>query len=213
MINKVLVSLSSGAAQVPLHEEIWSYFYDTYLNSEATYENLNIGGLISIPAIIIGLFVGFSLAAIGAVFNKRIHGRFVKTLLREECLSPESARSLPELNYADKLTVRYAVKRSVNLRRVVRCREEEEHKRSLTQTDEASGKKDAQPFKIDPDKHHFYIPEDMKYMADTKFETKGNSWLGAIVCTVLLLVGLVVALMLLPKLLSILNDFVGTLNS
>ena len=71
--------------------------------------------------------LGLAAAGFLAVFNKQINGAFVERLLREGCMSPESAKTLPELDLADKLMLRYGVSHSVDLRRVVKCREEEEY--------------------------------------------------------------------------------------
>ena len=68
-------------------------------------------------------------------------------------------------------------------------------------------------FRVDPDNHHFYIPEQMKYTADVKFEKKGSGWLSAVLfCAVMLVVGFVI-LLILPSLLSLLDQFVGALDS
>jgi hypothetical protein len=66
---------------------------------------------------------------------------------------------------------------------------------------------------VDPDAHHFYIPEDMKYMADVKFEGKGNTWRSAIAFAILMIVLMLVLLGFLPYILSLLNDFVGMLRA
>ena len=199
MINRLITAISATGGEMPLHEELWVYFRDTYINGETAYKNLDTGGFISVPLILIGLFVGFALASFGAVFNKRVHGGFVRKLLCEECLSPDTAKTLPELNCADKLIIRYAVRRSVSLRKVVHCREEEEYAK------EAHDK----PFRVLPDEHHFYVPEDMKYTAQIKFEKKGSSWVGAVIYLVILLVALVALLVFMPKILGVLDAFIG----
>ena len=66
---------------------------------------------------------------------------------------------------------------------------------------------------MDPDAHHFYIPEEMKYTADVKFEKKGSTWLGAILFVAVAIVIGFVLLLVLPYLLSLLNDFVGAFQS
>lgn len=226
MRNVFLRLLEKSETSMPLWEELWVYFRDTYFTDETVYEHLNMGGgsLISIRNLIVGLFIGLSVAGFGAVFNKQVLGGFVRLLLKEECLSPEQGKTLPELDSADKLLIRYGVKRGVNLRRVVRCREEEEYNaetarlaeehREKRQTDRSLPRRLKRPaFRVDPDRHHFYIPEEMKYTAEVKFEQKGNTWLGAIVMVLVMAVATVGVLLVLPQILSLVNELVGAITS
>ena len=209
MPNNILKMLAlSRENQVSLWDELWNNL------SSGEYENLSTGTgtLLSLKTIIIGLFVGISVALFVAVFSKRILGGFVRHLLKEECLSPETGKTLPELGLADKLWLRRAVKNNVSLRRVIRCREEEEYY-TAQYGEEAQNvprpRYGANAFHIDPDEHHFYIPEDMKYMADIKFEKKGNTWGGAIFLVIVLMIAMFILLLTLPYVLNILNDFAG----
>lgn len=195
---------------------LWDALWEEIASGE--YENLGAGGgtLLSLKTVIVGLFVGISVAIFVALFTKRALGGFVKYLLKEECLSPESGKTLPELGLADKLWLRRAVKNNVSLRRVIRCREEEEYY-AAQYGDEADTKArpryGANAFHVNPDEHHFYIPEDMKYTADIKFERKGNNWFSAVFSVILLMIGMFALLMALPYILNILNDFMGLFKS
>ncbi|MBQ8849646.1 MAG: hypothetical protein IJ011_04875 [Clostridia bacterium] len=220
---KIPAFLLTAGADKSLIEELWEYFVDTYIYNETTYENLDFGGMFSAQTLVIGLFLGLAIAGFAAVFNKQIHGAFVSKLISEGCLSPESAKTLPELDAADKLVLRYGVRRGVNLRRVVRCREEEEYNAESEQkaAEYAEMRKEnpklpknftPKPFRVDPDSHHFYIPEDMKYMAEVKFNRKGNSWWSAWVFGALILVALVVLIIFLPNILNLIDEFVGSLK-
>jgi hypothetical protein len=218
--------MALSATNQPLVKELWAYFYETYFTDETVYEHLNMGGgsLISVRNIVLGLCFGLCVAAFGIVFNKRVLGGFVRHLLKNECLSAETAKTLPELNYADKLLIRHAVKKSVNLRRVVRCREEEAHEKKMKAEGEAYAEKQKAnpslpkkfrptPFRVKPDEHHFYIPEDLKYMADVKFEQKGTTWLGATLFVFIMLVATVAVLLVLPKILSLVNELAGSFGA
>ena len=203
--------LKPGEKEPTLWDQLWENL------TAREYENLDTssGTLLSIKTVIIGLFLGLCVAIFAAVFNKRVLGGFVRHLLREECLSPEQGKTLPELGLADKLWLRRAVKNNVSLRKVIRCREEEEYY-AAQYGEEANTKPrpryGANAFHINPDEHHFYIPEDMKYMADIKFEKKGNTWFSAIFSVIILLIAMIALLLALPYILNILNDFVGVLN-
>lgn len=200
---------AEAEAKVPLWKELWSIFYDACFGTPTYYEHLNFGtgSLLSVRLLVAGIFIGLAIGAFVAVFNKQTLGDFVRKLLREECLSPERAKTFPELDYAAKLSVRRAVRKNVNLRRVVRCREEEEFLAAQGNT------KKTPTFRVDPDTHHFYIPEEMKYMADIKFDAKGTTWPSAFAFAFLMIVLMFVVLTVLPYLMSLLNDFVGMIQA
>ena len=220
---KIPAFLLKVGSEQPLIEELWEYFVETYITNERVYENLDFGGLFSVQTLVIGIFIGLAIAAFASVINKQVNGAFVTRLIDEGCLSPESAKTLPELDSADKLMLRYGLVRGVNLRRVVKCREEEEHlAESRKKADEYAAMRlenpklpktfTPKPFKVDPDRHHFYIPEDMKYTAEVKFSRKGNSVWGAVLYSVLILIALVVLIVFLPYLLGLLDDAIGLLK-
>jgi hypothetical protein len=199
---------AAAEKDLPLWESICLFLKECFVGPLGPYEHLNMGtgSLLSVRFIVIGIFLGLAVGSFVAVFNKQVLGSFVRTLLSEECLSPEDGRTLPELNLADKLTLRRAVRHSVTLRRVVRCREEEE----FFKKQEENPPKKLSDFRIDPDTHHFYIPEDLKYTADVKFEAKGTTWPGAIIFSLCMVILMMVALVFLPDILQFVNNFVGS---
>ncbi len=210
MKGRFIHALTASAEPPSTLEGFWDALYQTYFGEFPEYSNIDLGalGATSLRLIIVGIFLGLALGGFVAVFHKQVLGKFVRLLIAEECLSPESAKTLPELNYADKLMIRRAVRKSPSLRRVIRCVEEEAYWQKY-----AEKKKKVADFRIDPDHHHFYIPEDMKYMADVKFEGKGNTWVGAVAFAVGMLVFMLAVLGVLPFLLSLLNDFLEMFNS
>ena len=218
---KIPVFLLKAGADQPLIEELWEYFIDTYIENDRVYENLDFGGLFSAQTLLIGIFIGLALAAVASVINKQINGSFVARLIENDCLSPENAKTLPELDAAHILSVRLGLACGVNLRRVVRCREEDEYLEVIRgkETEYAKMREenpklpksfDPKPFKINPEIHHFYIPEDMKYTAQVKFDRKGNSLWSALIWTAVILVALLVLIVLLPSLLDLLDAVVGS---
>ena len=62
---------------------------------------------------------------------------------------------------------------------------------------------------MDPSTVHFYIPEELRYTADLKFEKKGTNWLvfGGVVVGAIA-VGLL-SIWLLPELLQMADNFIG----
>ena len=195
-------------------ESLWSSLYRTYIENGGVFNSASAG--LSVPIVILGLFLGLIIAAIFSVISKRMNGVFVHKLIDEGALSPETAKTLPELDFAHKLFIRYAVKRGVSLRRVMRCSEEEEYNRESAEKMEAYEERrktekklpknlKIPKFKIDPDEHHFYIPEELRVTAETKFDIKGIS-VGRTILSVIVLIGaFLLVFMLLPSIISLLG--------
>ena len=226
-MKNLFFALSATTAEeleMPLWKELWYYFYKTYINPSVYYENLGADSrtMLSVRLMILGLFIGIAIAAFAAVFNKRVLGGVVRRLLKADALSPDSALTLAELGYSGGI-IGLAVKKSTSLRRVVKCREEEEYDEKLKEKrkEYAERKKNGDklpkfketPYKINTLTDAFYIPEKMKYMADVKFEKKGTTWLGAILTVVVLAVVFVALMVALPSIFELLNSIAGEMGS
>ena len=213
------------AREPSLLVQLWQEFIATYVTNDAYYENLGLEGssLVQIKILLLGMFLGLAVAAFCIVYDKRVLGNMVRTILGFGCLSPEKAQTLSELGYARNSIVRYSVRKSVALRRVVRCVEEEaflaEQKRLFEEheekrkTDKSIGHFREAAYVFDLENDHFYIPEELKYTADIKFEKKGNTWLGAIIFTVVVLVLYVLLLLYFDEILKILDAFFANFGS
>ena len=211
--------------ELPLVEELWLYFNEKYLNPVEYYPNLDMGTgtMLSIRLIIIGLFIGLIAACFVSVFTKHVLGKAVRAILEKQAFSPDTAMTLEDIGIEKNDILCYAVSKNGNVRRVVRCVEEEEHYAALAQaraeyeSKRASGDKlpafKETSYSINPYADRFYIPEELKYSAEIKFDKKGNSWAGAAVCAVILLVVMIAALVGLPYLLSLLDNVAGMLAS
>lgn len=203
-----------------LWEELWEYFNDKYFTpqyGDYQYIDLGSGSMFSFQTIVIGFIVGAILASLSYIFNKRVLGDFVRALLSVEAHSPDRAQTLEQLGYLKNTTIRSALKRGASLRRVVKCVEEEaylaeqEQKRlqfEASRTDPKQKFKEL-PFVMDPSTAHYYVPEELRYTADLKFEKKGTNWLvfGGVVVGAIA-VGLL-SIWLLPELLQMADNFIG----
>lgn len=219
LFSALSVAETESELEMPLWKELWQYFYNTYINPAEYYENLGADSstMLSVRLIIFGLFVGVSLATFASVFNKRVLGDVVRRLIAEEALSPDKALTLDELGYGSNPLIGLAVKKSTSLRRVVKCREEvaydmeTERKRREYEERRKGGEKLPKfkdtVYRIDTHTDAFYIPEDMKYMADVKFEKKGTTWLGACLTVVVMAVVFVAVMIALPHIFELLDSF------
>ena len=204
---------------------VWNFIYTTYVNPTEYYEYLNLGsgGLLSVRILIIGMFIGLIIALYTSVFNKRVLGDVVRSIIKKEAFSPEKALNLEDLGFEENAIIRLAVIKSTTLRRVVKCREEEKFiaeqnaRRKEYNEHRAQNKKlprfKEETYKINPYADTFYIPEDIRFMADVKFEAKGNTLKNAVLCSVLLVVALFVVLGALPAILSLVDSIAGAIAS
>ena len=173
------------------------------------------GGVMSL---VIGLLVGFFLACCLTVFDRRVLGDFVRHVLYNECFSKEEAKTLEELGYLKNSFVRGSLKNGVSLRRVVKCVEEEEFLEEVRAMREAyekenEGKRVApfkEPkFKMDVSTMHFYIPEELKYTADVKFEKKGANAITLLIALLLFAAVAAIAITVIPEILQMLDNMLG----
>ena len=219
-----LFALQAGVGeQQSLWSALWQYFKETLWNPpDEYYEHINVGSnsFLSVRLIILGLCIGLSLAAFAAVFNKRVLGGLVRRVLKAQAHSPDDAKTLDELGCGDSYFAHLAMRRSTTVRRVVKCREEQafiaeqnelrERHNELRKSDKSLRAFKESSYKINTFTDRFYIPEELRYTAEFKFEKKGSTWLGAIIFTVIMAVLFVVALFYLPQILGLINSIVGT---
>lgn len=189
------------------------------------YENLGFGdfAFANLRNIIFGVVLGIIFASYLSIFNRRVHGDFVRSLIEQNCSTPATAKTLGELGYMKNTAVRSALKGGNTYRGLVRCVEAEEFYASREQARgeyearvAAAGEK-APPF-LSPEYKHdfsvsrFYIPEDRHFTASMRFEKKGASLLTAVVITVVSIVLFWFILQFLPDIMQLLDNFVGMLN-
>ena len=188
--------------QNSLIHELFSYVGTRYFTVEfGTYENFSVGANASTTArnMIIGFAVGIILAAVMTAHARNGLGGFVRKLLRTESLSPEQAKTLHELGYFRNPTIRRELARGTTLRMVVRHCEndsndgEETNEGTEKENDEmpTQVKKTLTGIKKAPAINfltaRFYIPEELRYRADIRFDKTGSSW-GMVTLTVIVTV-------------------------
>lgn len=210
------------AEEKSLIAELWQYFTDKYFNPDAVYlENFKGGSnrILSLRMIIIGITVGFCVAAILTLIDKKHIGGLVRKMLYDECIGKENAKTLYELGYDRNPAVRGSLKNGSVLKRWVRCVEEDEHYASIEQkrkefeaayaNDKKAPKFKTLEFKRDPDKHHFYIDEEKKYSAAVKFDSKGTNVVSAILVILISIIICAFLCFVVPDMLTLFDNFVS----
>ena len=183
------------------------------------YENFELyNPFISVKLIVWALFAGFVLAALLAVYNKRLIGGLVKKMLFEDCTSPEKALTVTELGFGTDWFIKNALRTDNALLHFVKRIDAPKETDGETSEDGAeTDKEPAAPKKsrgghdiIDFGTAKFYIPEELKYRADVRYASKGTDLISFGICIVIFIAAAFAAVFLIPDLIQLIDNFIGT---
>lgn len=189
--------------------------------------------------LILAFCIGILLAALYSLYQKQVPGAIVRAILREKALSPDSAKTAEELGISKNPLMRYELQHNTVLKRLVHTVGEEKDQTPPQSSAPASETSDATPDTpacedtptdapaCDPDPvpaqdpaptrddtfahtpARYYIPEELKYRAETRFDTKGSGPL-SILLTIGITVIIGIALIrFLPGLLGIVDNLMN----
>lgn len=197
--------------------EFLTYLTEKYFSLEfGSYENFSISNeaTATIRLLVIGLMFGMMIASIMTVRTRQGLGLMVRKLLNEEAFDPSKAKTLSDLGLFRSTLIRRELSRGVSLRKVVKCVEEEEWNalHAETETKKSKGKTKPEKFKMDFTVARFYIPEDLKFRAEIRYEQKGSGWKMLLLTTVLsLLIGGLI-FWLLPDIIGLVDGIVTVIG-
>ena len=207
-------------------EDTWFKILNDMFSLEmGQYENLGFGDFASnnLRGILFGMVLGIIFASYLVIFNRRVHGDFIRSLINEDCSTPAKAKTLAELGYLKNSAVRGALRSGNTYRGIVRYVEAEEY---YTAREQARGEYEARvaasgekaPAFSSPEYHHdfaqsrFYIPEDIHFTATRRFEKKGTGVFTAVAITVVSIILFWAVLKFLPDIMQYIDNFVGIIN-
>ena len=207
-------------------EDTWfKILNDMFSLDMGQYENLGFGdfAFANLRGIIFGMVLGIIIASYLVIFNRRVHGDFIRSLINADCSTPEQAKTLAELGYLKNSAVRGALRSGNTYCGIVRCVEAEEY---YTAREQARGEYEARvaaegvkaPAFSSPEYHHdfmqsrFYIPEDIHFTATRRFEKKGTGIFTAVAITVVSILLFWAVLQFLPDVMQYIDNFVGIIN-
>lgn len=180
-----------------LFGDIFDYLRETYFEADfGYYQNFDLHFLgFSLSQLILGLTFGFILAAIAAVYQKGLLGRFIRALLAAQASDEASARSLSDLGLKRSLAIRSALRhRDSALRKLVRYageEREEDDPRKPRMTDD-----------LDYERVRFYIPENLQVRAAVRFNGKGTNLRSLILVVIAALIVAALLIRFLPVVLG-----------
>ena len=188
-------------------EDSWfKIINDVFSIEMGQYDNLGFGDFAfsNLRGIILGMILGIIFASYLVIFNRRVHGDFVRSLINDDCSTPAKAKTLAELGYLKNSAVRSALRTGNTYRGIVRCVEAEEYYASREQARgeyearvAASGEK-APPFSS-PEYHHDFTVSHFYIFS-------------ALAITVVSIILFWVVLKFLPDVLQYIDNFVGIIN-
>lgn len=219
------MSLSLILSQKSLIAELFEYFSNKYFSIEMPRLNnftIEARTVSTIRLMIIGITIGLIIASASSVYNKRHLGSLIRTMIKNNCMSPENAMTLEDLGYSKKFGIKNAVKSGGTLWRWARCREEDEYIAEMIKKREEFEKlheNDRKPpkfkeldFKRDVKTMHFYLPEEKRYAAEIKFDKKGFRWSGVIIVAIVSLILCVFICYMLPDVIKYVDNFITLMN-
>ena len=215
------ITLSADQEQ-SLLEELWAYISGKYFSVElGRYQYIHVerGSMITLRNVILGICVGFIVAAIFACYEKNKTGAFIRQVIRQQCLWPDKAKTLDELGYGKNRAIRSQLKRTTPLSKTVICVEKEAFMRDVEEMRAAYIEKNgseegfiAPTFYLDFDAAHFYIPDEKHYAADVRFDNKGSGWRALLLVILVSVILASVACFLLPDMLQLVDNMIGILT-
>lgn len=165
------------------------------------------GGTGSIELILICCYIGILAACALAIYEKRVMGEFIRTVLKRGATSPETALTLRELGYDNKSSVIRALRGNGLFKDTVF---------EASDTVEFDKESHALPVyreKFDPATARFYIPEPLKYKAEVRFEKKGTHIMMLVLAAILFGILLIIALLLKDQVLVLIDQYLEAMRT
>lgn len=212
----------STSGEPSLIEELWAYLEGKYFSVDTgRYENINMGtgSLITLQRVVLGLFLGVIVAAAMACYDKKKLGAFVRSIVTEQALWPEKAKTIYDLGFGGNRAVKASLRSPNKLGKIVRCVERDAYDAEVEQAraayvEEHGNDKDffMPPYRIDFDHDHFYIPDEEHYRAEIRYEDNGSGWRAFLLVVLVSVVSAALVCFLLPDMIQLVDNLIGILS-
>ncbi len=158
----------------------------------------------SMAVIIWGICAGIIVGILCSVIHKHFTHAFIKALVKSGCVNEETARTLDELHVGGKWYLQSMLDAPHKaMRRYVVCANEE---------DAAVKKKNSEGITIiSARKARFYLPEENRIKAQTRFSEVRKPIFSVLIPSVLIVLASIFTLYAAPELIQMLNNFLSTL--
>ncbi len=222
-----------GWYEQTLLRELVDYIIDKYFTVHFhVYEYISIGPSANDAArlLIFGIAIGIVIATVMVAHTRTKLGGFLRKMIAEDCLTPDKAKTLMELGEFRNSDVRRELACGVTMRKYVKCCEEEafiaaqsaqKDEEEKAQDEQAPAKrslgnrilsfftgKSRDDFHMDFTKAHFYIPEELKYRVEVRFEKKGSGWIPVVLACVGAILFTALTCRFLPDILQMMDNII-----
>ena len=158
------------------------------------YENFDLNNsTLPIMVIIWGVCIGLAVAVLLHVFTKHFSAKLVKAIRNAECFSKEDAKTLSDLKVKPSFLLKNGLTDGKTLRKYVCIANEEEcvlpdNTPEFFKAVFKFFRGEDAPRKYDLEKAQVYIPEDVRFTAEIRYEEKKSDPVVAIVSAVVFLI-------------------------
>lgn len=170
-------------------------------------------GAITLESILWPIFIGIVIAAMIALYNKHITGRFVMKLISENAKDKTSARSLKDLGFEKNRAVRFALRTGELYNKIV---SHDISSASISADPAQSGKaskKSSSSDKYDIDSAVFYISDEHIDRAKLLYSRNGAPILLVFLAMILFCLAIAALFYVLPELNTMLGNLIGKISS
>lgn len=144
----------------------------------------------TLEKVILAIAIGILIAGIMLIYNRRVTARPIRALLKAEALTPGTAKTAAELGLKPS-AFRPVRDPYGGMRRSVRV--------ILADGTEADGKLTAE----DLGTARYYLPDDLKYAAEVRYDAKHTAWPVMIVVVIAVLIAAYLCIKYIPQLLDL----------
>ncbi len=171
-------------------KEVYYYLKETYFSPDfSAIQNFDTYDVERfLPYLAVGICAGIFIAACIYYYCNDYLGRVVRRLYKAEAFSPEKAKSLNDINY-NKYLIRKNLAKDTLLAKYVKA------------TSEISKPQDCE-------NALFYIPEDVKYIADKRFKAVKGGKLSLLITFIICFFACFALLFLIPQILQFADNLI-----
>lgn len=147
---------------------------------------------LTLELVIWSLFIGIIIGAFAIWYSRRVLGTLVKALLVSQANTTGNAKTFNDLGIKNTFVYRIALRKNSTYRKIVHIAEDEviEEKKK----------------RFDIDSLKFYIPDEVNFRADSMYNPKGTTLLGAFVSIFAFLIMVIFVLLVVPELIDFAKD-------
>ena len=164
------------------------------------------GARTTVQTVIYAFCIGILIATLYSLYQSRVPGAIVRAFLRAEAFSPETAKSPEELELVKNPLFRFELWHNATLRRfLLPVTEDAEAAKEAEAAEKAEAAEEADNAEDNEQPTRYYIPEELKYRAELRYEKRGSA-LWSLILTVVLTLGISILLIkLTPVVLSVVD--------